>query len=188
MFKENVKQLENIYITIIAKTFHHVSTIEEAVEMLENFYQLAKRPNIIEYVQTKAAEQVYNMFIAEMNEVEEIFENGHQKKAPPMSLSHPHHSGIGIWAYSLIQRIDRAKRAIDGIFFVKDHPKRHEAEKIYKKLKEQQLDNFINKQAFKEWETKTEDLQKETAITEALDQKILIKTTQEILNGQPSFL
>lgn len=128
------------------------------------------------------------MFIAEMNEVEEIFENGHQKKAPPMSISHPHHSGIGIWAYSLIQRIDRAKRAIDGIFFVKDHPKRQEAEKIYKKLKEQQLDNFINKQAFKEWETKTEDLQKETAITESLDQKILIKTTQEILNAQPTFL
>ena len=50
MFKENVKNLETIYTTIIAKTFQHVSTIEEAVEMLENFFQLAKRPNIIEYV------------------------------------------------------------------------------------------------------------------------------------------
>lgn len=56
LFKESVKQLETTYTTIIAKTFQHVSTIEEAVEMLENFYQLAKRPNIVDYVQTKAAE------------------------------------------------------------------------------------------------------------------------------------
>ena len=76
------------------------------------------------------------MFLAELNEVEEIFETGHQKKAPPMPISHPQYAGIGIWAFSLIQRIDRAKRAIDSIFFVKDHPKKNEAEAKYKKLRE----------------------------------------------------
>ena len=50
MFKENVKNIEIIYTTIISKTFAHVSTIEDAVEMLENFYQLAKRQSILEYV------------------------------------------------------------------------------------------------------------------------------------------
>lgn len=56
MFKDHVKSIEIIYTTIISKTFNHLSTIEDAVEMLENFYQLAKRPSIIEYVQRKAAE------------------------------------------------------------------------------------------------------------------------------------
>jgi len=37
-FKEEVKQIEIIYTTIIALTFKHVSTLEDAVEMLENFY------------------------------------------------------------------------------------------------------------------------------------------------------
>jgi hypothetical protein len=31
-------------------TFKYVSTIEDAVEMLENFHVLAKRPTVIEFV------------------------------------------------------------------------------------------------------------------------------------------
>lgn len=37
-FKDEVKLIEIIYTTIIALTFKNVSTIEDAVEMLENFY------------------------------------------------------------------------------------------------------------------------------------------------------
>lgn len=49
-FKEEVKQIEIIYTTIIALTFKHVSTLEDAVEMLENFYLLARRPAVMDYV------------------------------------------------------------------------------------------------------------------------------------------
>ena len=49
-FKDEVKLIEIIYTTIIALTFKNVSTIEDAVEMLENFYQLARRPAVMEYV------------------------------------------------------------------------------------------------------------------------------------------
>lgn len=49
-FKENVKSIENIYNTTILMTFRCVSTIQDAVEMLENFYVLAKRPTVIEFV------------------------------------------------------------------------------------------------------------------------------------------
>ena len=66
IFKEEVKQIEIIYTTIIALTFKHVSTIEDAVEMLENFYLLARRPAVMEYVQKKAAEQVYKLFMEEI--------------------------------------------------------------------------------------------------------------------------
>ena len=49
-FKEQVKSIENIYNTTIMMTFKYVSTIQDAVEMLENFYVLAKRPTVIEFV------------------------------------------------------------------------------------------------------------------------------------------
>jgi dynein heavy chain, axonemal len=168
-FKEQVKNLETIYTTIIAKTFQHVSTMEDAVEMLENFYQLAKRQSIKDYVQQKAAELVYAMFIKEISEVEEIFEGIHHKKKPPMPISHPEFGGIAIWTYSLINRVERAKNAIDAIFFVKEHPKKTEAEAKYKKLKEHQLEQFIIGVKFKDWTTSTEDLQKESDITIALE-------------------
>ena len=88
VFKEEVKQIEIIYNTIIALTFKHVSTIEDAVEMLENFYLLARRPAVMEYVQKKAAEQVYKLFTEEIKQIEETFE-AEKKLSPPMPVSHP---------------------------------------------------------------------------------------------------
>jgi hypothetical protein len=35
-----------------------------------------------------------------------------------MPISHPHYGGLAIWIHSLICRIDRAKYAIDGMYFV----------------------------------------------------------------------
>ena len=141
MFKDHVKNIEIIYTTIISKTFNHVSTIEDAVEMLENFYQLAKRPSIIEFVQKKAADMVYQLFIIEMKEVEDTFEASY-KKRPPMPLSHPHYGGLAIWIYSLICRIDRAKEAIHSMYFIREHQSKDDAEVKYLKLKES-LDNYI---------------------------------------------
>ena len=47
----------------------------DAIEMLENFNSLAKRPMVKDYVQKKAAEWVYKLFMDEIKEVEELFEN-----------------------------------------------------------------------------------------------------------------
>ena len=166
MFKDHVKNIEIIYTTIISKTFNHVSTIEDAVEMLENFFQLAKRPSIIDFVQKKAAEQVFQLFIAEMKEVEDTFENCY-KKRPCMPISHPHYGGLAIWIHSLICRIDRAKYAIDGMYFVPNHPSCEEAEAKYRKLKES-LDNYISTGLFKDWTTQIENHSGEKEIEESL--------------------
>lgn len=133
IFKEEVKQIEIIYTTIIALTFKHVSTIEDAVEMLENFYQLARRPAVMEYVQKKAAEQVYKLFMEEIKEIEETFEL-EKKKNPPMPVSHPQYGGVAIWTYSLIMRATKAKAAIEGLYFVQDHPLAKEAIEKHRKL------------------------------------------------------
>lgn len=187
MFKDHVKNIEIIYTTIISKTFAHVSTIEDAVEMLENFYQLAKRQSIMEYVQKKAADLVYQLFIAEMKEVEDTFENVY-KKRPVMPISHPQYGGLAIFIHSLICRIDRAKYAIEGMYFVPVHPSKDDAEAKYRKLKES-LDNYIQHGLFKDWTTPIEEIFMDNDNIElALQRNILIKTTQEIIDAQSPFL
>jgi hypothetical protein len=92
--------------------------------MLENFDSLAKRPLVRDYVHKKAAEMVYKLFKDEIKEVEETFD-GHDKAGkapPPMPFSHPQYGGLAIWARSLIVRIDNAKEAIEGLYFIQEHP------------------------------------------------------------------
>lgn len=71
VFKDQIKNLEIIYQNIIALAFKNISTVPDAIEMLENFDSLAKRPMIKDYVQKKAAEWVYKLFIDEVKEVED---------------------------------------------------------------------------------------------------------------------
>ena len=54
--------------------FKNVATVQDAVEMLENFESLAKRQLVKDYVHKKAAEMVYKIFKDEIKEVEETYE------------------------------------------------------------------------------------------------------------------
>jgi len=124
--------------------------------------------------------------MTEMKEVEDLFENSY-KKRPVMPISHPYYGGMAIWIHSLICRIDRAKYAIEGMYFVPNHPSREEAEAKYKKLKES-LDNYIQTGLLKEWTDKVEErdfMDKDNKnIESALQKFILIKTTQDLLDEQ----
>ena len=146
IFKENVKTIEVLYTVQIALTFKHVSTIEDAIEMLENFFQLARRPAIKDYVAIKAAEVVYKLFTDEIKQVEDQFD-GSTKHRPPMPFSHPHYGGLAIWVYSLIKRIDKAKAAMDGLYFIPEHKDHKESMDKFGKLKSQ-LDQYITKNEF----------------------------------------
>ena len=108
-FKENQKSLEIIYRNTVLHAFKNITTVAEGVEMLENFHQLAKRQLVKEYINTKAAEYVYKLFIDEMKEVEEMYEN-YTKSFLPMPPSHPKYAGLAIWALSLMIRIDKARK------------------------------------------------------------------------------
>ena len=59
---------------IIALAFKNVATVQDAVEMLENFESLAKRQLVKDYVHKKAADMVYKIFKDEIKEVEETYE------------------------------------------------------------------------------------------------------------------
>jgi hypothetical protein len=170
-FKEEVKQIEIIYQTIIALTFRHVSTLEDAVEMLEHFYLLARRPAVMDYVQKKAAECVYKLFIDEIIQIENIFES---KNPPPMPFSHPTHGGQAIWSYSLIVRANRAKDAIDGLYFIPEHPLAKEAFEKHRKLTTH-LDESISKRKFEDWQQKMAAISTNERIEQSLANSLLIR-------------
>jgi hypothetical protein len=98
-----------MYQNIITLAFKNVSSVSDAVEMLENFDSLAKRPLVKDFVHKRAAEMVFKLFKEEIKEIEETFE-GAVKKPPPMPFSHPKYAGLAIWTHSLIVRIDKAKQ------------------------------------------------------------------------------
>jgi dynein heavy chain len=182
-FKEQCKSLEIMYQNIIALAFKNVSSVADAVEMLENFDSLAKRPLVKDYVHKKAAEMVYKLFRDEVKEVEETFEQN-QKKIPPMPFSHPRYAGLAIWAQSLIVRIDKAKSAIEDLYFIPEHPHAAEALEKYMKLREQ-LDSFIASTCFNNWKGEIEAMDQNN-INSKLDNNILKRTTPDSLNDLPS--
>jgi hypothetical protein len=67
LFKERIKNLEMSFQNIIALAFKNISTVQDAVELLENFDTLAKRPFVKEFVQNKAAStMVFKLFQQEI--------------------------------------------------------------------------------------------------------------------------
>jgi hypothetical protein len=64
-----------------------------------------------------------------------------------MPHSHPHYGGLAIWVYSLIKRVDKAKNAMDGLYFITEHKDHKDAMEKYAKLR-QQLDQYITKNEF----------------------------------------
>lgn len=120
---------------IISLAFKAVSTVTDAVELLENFDTLAKRPLVREFVHRKAADLVYKLFLNEIHEVEMLFEaHTNSKKTIPMPFSHPKWGGLAIWAYSLIKRLEKSREAVRNLYFTAaDSPVQREALDKYKK-------------------------------------------------------
>mmetsp|Transcript_20727 Transcript_20727/g.31792 ORF Transcript_20727/g.31792 Transcript_20727/m.31792 type:complete len:207 (+) Transcript_20727:1789-2409(+) len=140
--------------------------------MLENFDSLAKRPLVKDYVHKKAAEMVYKLFKDEIKEVEETFESN-PKRPPPMPFSHPKHGGLAIWAQSLIVRIDKAKFAVEGMYFIPEHPHAKDATEKYTKLRDQ-LDSYIAKTCFDNWKEEINQMDSQN-IDSKLEVPVLVR-------------
>ena len=136
---------------------------------------MARRPSIQDHVKKKAADLVYKLFIDEMKEVEDLFDKWPKPaSAPPMPYSHPQYAGIAIWMYSLIKRIDKAKFAIDGLYFIPEHKDYEEAMTRYNKLRNQ-LDQSITKSWFQEWQDSMGNHKTQETIDDCMAKSILIR-------------
>ena len=119
---------------IISIAFKQVSTVSDAVELLENFDTLAKRPLVKEFVHRKAADMVFKLFLQEIHEVETLYEaHTSSKKTIPMPFSHPKWGGLAIWAFSLRERLLKSREAVRHLYFVQDSPVQREALDKYQK-------------------------------------------------------
>jgi len=126
----------------------------------------------MDYVQKKAAESVYKLFFEEIKEIEERSES---KDQPPMPFSHPTYGGVAIWLHSLIVRAKRAKAAIDGLYFIKDHPMKAEAEIRFERL-EKSLDDITVNRKYQEWQQKMANASTSERIDQACKNHLLVRS------------
>ena len=112
-FKTGIKNLEIIYQNTITLAFKGISTVQEAVDMLENFEQLAKRPSIKDFVNKSGANIVLRMFQDEIKNVEAIFDSRSKTKSNVLyPLSHPYYAGTALWVKALLSRLDKSNEVI----------------------------------------------------------------------------
>ncbi len=107
----------------------------------------------------------------EIKQIEDIFE---AKSQPPMPFSHPTYGGIAIWSYSLIVRANRAKDAIDGLYFIQEHPLAKEAYERHRKLT-QHLDESISKRKYEEWLARMGNVATQERIEISLQNSLLVR-------------
>jgi dynein heavy chain len=112
------------------------------------------------------------MLIAEIKDVETMFDIGISKNRPPMPVSHPQYGGLAIWAQSLICRIDKAHLAIENLYFVPSSPLADDSLDKFKKLRSQ-LDNYIAQSSFKEWTATLGDMYDQGAVDQQLSVPVL---------------
>lgn len=95
-----------------------------------------------------------------------------------MPHSHPHYSGLAIWVYSLIKRIDKAKNAMDNLYFIGEHKDHKEAMEKYTKLR-QQLDQYITKNEFQQWQESMGLYKNQDKIDECMQFNVLKRIEKE---------
>lgn len=87
---------------ILNSSFETIKTVQEGVEVLENFIHLSSRETIRRTIDKKTVD-IYHMFLEELNSVKKEF-NNHKPLVP---FLHPKYAGLAVWARSLKKRIDR---------------------------------------------------------------------------------
>jgi dynein heavy chain len=98
-----------------------------------------------------------------------------------MPFSHPNQAGVAIWSYSLLMRANRAKDAIDGLYFIQEHPSAKEAIDKYHKLKTQ-IDDRISKTMWDSWNKKNDMIATNERIDTALQNSLLVRQADKAGN------
>lgn len=101
-----------------------------------------------------------------------------------MPFSHPTSGGKAIWSYSLIVRANRAKNAIDGLYFIQEHPLAKDALSKHAKLT-QHLDESISKRTYDEWLGRMASISTNERIEQSLSNSLLIRQGDRAGNRNP---
>ena len=69
IFSKHIEDLEDMYKNTISSAFKRVKTIEEGVNYIENFYSLAKRQKIKNFMENEIALEVLSMWSKELDKM-----------------------------------------------------------------------------------------------------------------------
>ena len=145
-FKQGVKDLEVMMQNVIISAFEDARTVEQGVQLLDIFHNLAKREAIKRTVEKKTAD-VYQLFIQELNIVKAEFET--HRKTPDILRSQPDFSGSAYWAKALLRRIQNSMNALTNAYYL-PHTILSEEAKVQFELLVSSLEDYGSK-TFSEW-------------------------------------
>lgn len=151
VFKNGMKNLDNGYINLINFAFDNVNTLQQGVEYLEGFDDLAKRDSIKAHVE-KQIDKVNELFLQELRIAEQS-----SKREIAYCFGTGEFSGNAIWIKSLIVRIEKLKKQYDQLVFIPEKHRRlvnQDYNNVDKNLRESMMENARN---FKAYVTQVED-------------------------------
>ncbi|XP_077988088.1 dynein axonemal heavy chain 2-like [Glandiceps talaboti] len=148
-FRAGIKDLEVMMQNVITSAFETVTTVEQAIEILDVFMHLSSREAIRRTIDKKTVE-VYTLFNEELNLVKKEL----TRKNPDLGPLMPKFAGQSHWARSLKRRIDRSMEVLNKAYFLPQTGMGDETRTQYNQLAIA-LDEFTRK-TFNEW-TQTVD-------------------------------
>ena len=95
-----------MYINVIGSALESVSTVYQAVQVFDSFYQLAKRERIKTFLLQKT-QDIGLLFLTEVGNVKREFERFRKAAVLPIIHGHPPFSGTALWARGLMLRTQR---------------------------------------------------------------------------------
>ncbi|KAJ3335866.1 Dynein heavy chain 2, axonemal [Gonapodya sp. JEL0774] len=140
-FKQGIKDLEVMMQNTIVSAFEGVSSIEPSIELLETFHHLARKDAIKRTIEKKAND-VYLMFLSELSGVKTEFEL--HKKEPRIYRLHADFAGSGVWAKSLLKKIQSTMQVLSASYYLPRSSLFDEI-KIQYEITSSAIEDYINK-------------------------------------------
>lgn len=137
-FKNQMRDLEVMYMNVISSTFDGVGTVQHAVEVLDSFYQLAKRERVKNFIEKKG-EDVYKLFCHEMNNIKREFEHmsaNKKDRAPllPIIHGHPFYAGTALALKGLMLRIQKQMEELNMLCYLEPSKEQENTRDTYANL------------------------------------------------------
>lgn len=147
VLKADLDNLGTVMTQIIQSAFDSVVTVEAGAELLEDFFYLAKREELIQAVDRRK-DGVIRIFVDELKWVQGELSRFYEK-VPPIHESHPKYAGKAIWARTFRHRIEHNHRLLSRCTYLSDTGEKLDAMTLYSKV-ERQIDEYVNRQ-YNEW-------------------------------------
>ena len=167
VFKNGLKNLDNMFINLVNFAFDNVVTVEQSVEYMVAFKELSARKSIQLNIDKKI-DKVNELVLRELKAIE-----AHAKSKPNSRVYTGHYSAKAMWCKNLLSRVNRVSYLYRRLIWIE---RRHK-EPVEAELT--RLDTHLRLQmaaAFKEFKEYTKDL--ETSYSKRLDQNILIEASK----------